>query len=138
MRFARIVFTCAGVWGLVALVPLYFSADVIGKLYPPAITHPDFFFGFVGVAVAWQLAFLLIGRNPVGLHAMMGPAIAEKFIYVFTLTALYGNGSLQFGQFVVAVPDFVFGVLFVTAFFKVQGSQRLPLSPLDYSGVVGD
>ena len=138
MRFARIVFTCAGVWGLVVLVPLYFSRDLIGTLYPPAITHPDFFFGFIGVGIAWQIAFLLIGRNPVGLRAMMGPAIVEKFIYVFTLTALYGDGSLQFGQFVVAVPDFVLGTLFIIAFFKVQAARRAALSPFDYSGLVGE
>ena len=27
--------------------------------YPPTITHPDFFYGFVGVALVWQLVFLL-------------------------------------------------------------------------------
>lgn len=138
MRFARIVFTCAGVWGLVVLLPLYFSLDLIGKLYPPAITHPDFFFGFIGVGIAWQIAFLLIGRDPVGLQAMMGPAIVEKFIYVFSLTALYGNGSLRFGQFVVAVPDFVLGMLFVIAFFRVQAARRARVSSFDYSGLVGE
>lgn len=135
MRFARIVFTCAGVWGLAVLIPLYFSLDLVGKLYPPAITHPDFFFGFIGVAIAWQIAFLLIGRHPARLHAMMGPAIVEKFIYVFSLTALYGNGSLRFGQFVVAIPDFLLGILFIVAFFSVRSSRREPLSPFDYSGL---
>src|SRR5678815_2851114 len=66
IRFARTVFTCAGIWGFVVLTPLYFSFDLVGRFYPPAITHPDFFYGFIGVAIAWQIVFLLIGRDPTG------------------------------------------------------------------------
>ena len=53
MRFARTVFTCAGIWGLVVLSGLYFSVDLIGSLDPPPITHRDFYYGFVAVAVTW-------------------------------------------------------------------------------------
>jgi hypothetical protein len=128
MRFAKRVFTCAGVWGLVVLTPLYFGFDLVGRFYPPAITHPDFFYGFIGVAIAWQIGFLLIGRDPEGLHAMMIAAILEKFGYVFTLSVLYAQGSLRFGQFVVAIPDFVLGMLFVIAFLQVDAARRLPAS----------
>ena len=31
MRFARTVFTIAGVWGIVVLLPLYFLVDITGK-----------------------------------------------------------------------------------------------------------
>jgi hypothetical protein len=137
-RFARAVFTCAGIWGLVVLTPLYFSFDLVGRFYPPAITHPDFFYGFIGVAIAWQVGFLLIGRNPEGLHAMMIPAMLEKFGYVFTLIVLYAQGSLRFGQFVVAIPDFVLGMLFVIAFLQVDAARRFPPSFVEYSNLFGD
>jgi hypothetical protein len=52
MRFAKIVFACAAVWGFLALTPLYFLFAMIGRQDPPAITHPDFYYGFVGVALA--------------------------------------------------------------------------------------
>jgi hypothetical protein len=138
MRFARAVFTCAGIWGLAVLTPLYFSFDLVGRFYPPAITHPDFFYGFIGVAVAWQIGFLLIGRDPVGLHTMMIPAILEKFGYVLTLSILYSRDSLRLGQFVVAVPDFVLGLLFVIAFLQIDAARRFPESFLDYSGLFGE
>ena len=32
----------------------------VGRDYPPAITHPEYFYGFLGVAAAWQVAFLVI------------------------------------------------------------------------------
>jgi hypothetical protein len=138
MRFARAVFTCAGIWGLGVLTPLYFSFDLVGRFYPPAITHPDFFYGFIGVAIAWQIAFLVIGRDPAGLHTMMIPAILEKFGYVLTLSILYAQGSLRLGQFAVAVPDFVLGLLFVIAFLQVDAARRFPDPCIDYSGLFGE
>src|SRR5512138_1884878 len=138
MRFARTVFTCAGIWGLAVLTPLYFSFDVVGRFYPPAITHPDFYYGFIGVAMAWQVGFLLIGRDPAGLHTMMIPAMLEKFGYVLTLSILYAQGSLRLGQFVVAVPYIVLGILFVIAFLEVDAVRRFPVPFLDYSCLFGD
>jgi len=33
MRFAKIVFLAAGVWGIVVLTPLYFLVDLTGRQY---------------------------------------------------------------------------------------------------------
>jgi hypothetical protein len=127
MRFARIVFTAAGIWGFVVLSPLLFLREVIGRQYPPPITHPDFYFGFVAVAMVWQIAFLIIGRDPVRLRPMMPAAMLEKFGYIATLLILYSRGDLQAGQVIApAVPDGFLGVLFLVAYFKVQGVQRVP------------
>ena len=64
MKFAKIVFRVAGTWGLSVLTPLYFMFDLIGRNDPPPITHPGFFYGFVGVALAWQIAFIFIATDP--------------------------------------------------------------------------
>ena len=34
-RFARVVFTIAGIWGVLIMTPLYFTFDAIGRAYPP-------------------------------------------------------------------------------------------------------
>ena len=60
MKFARLIFGAAGIFGLVVIGPMYFLEDRIGSDTPPAITHPEFFYGFVGVVLAWQIAFLCI------------------------------------------------------------------------------
>ena len=38
-----------GTWGLVVLTPLYFLFDEIGRQFPPATKHPDFYYGFLGL-----------------------------------------------------------------------------------------
>jgi hypothetical protein len=116
MRFAKMVFMGAGVWGLLVLTPLLFLFDSMGRQYPPPITHPDFYYGFVMVGLAWQVAFLLIARDPVRFRPLMIAAMLEKFGYVATLSVLYARGGLQPAQFAVAIPDFVLGLLFVAAF----------------------
>jgi hypothetical protein len=108
----------AGVWGLLVLTPLYSMFDMIGQLYPPSITHPDFYYGFLAITFAWQVAFLIIGRDPIRLRPMMIPAVLEKAFYVLTLAVLYGQGRLELGQLAPGFPDFVLGCLFVAAFFK--------------------
>ena len=35
MKFAKIVFRVAGIWGLSVLTPLYFMFDLIGRNDPP-------------------------------------------------------------------------------------------------------
>jgi hypothetical protein len=82
MRFAKRVFIGAGIWGLVVLTPLSFTFDLVGREYPPPITHPDLYYGFLGLGIAWQIGFLVIGRDPARFRPMMIPAVLEKFIFV--------------------------------------------------------
>jgi hypothetical protein len=118
MKFARMVFLIAGIWGFLIVTPLYFLFDYIGLSYPPAVTHPDVYYGFVGVTLVWQVAFLIIATNPIRLRPVMVAAILEKLVYVTTLTILYLRGQLPFSQFVVTVPDVTLAMLFVAAFVK--------------------
>jgi cytochrome b len=89
VRFARIVFVVAGIWGIVVLTPFYWLVDVTGRRYDPPTTYPHFFYGFFAVALAWQIAFLVIGSNPARFRALMIPAMLEKFGYVATLGVLF-------------------------------------------------
>ena len=93
MRFARVVFLIAGIWGVLVVTPLYFLFDLIGRQYPPPITHPDFYYGFASVTLAWQVAFLVIASNPLRLRPMIPVAILEKFGYVTSLGVLYARGQ---------------------------------------------
>jgi hypothetical protein len=129
MRFARVVFAVAGVWGLLVLTPLYFMFDYVGREYPPPVTHPDFYYGFVGVALAWQVAFLIIAGDPALFRPLMIVALFEKLGYVATLGALYARGRLLPGQAGVAVPDFVLGVLFVVAYVRTGGTAVRGVRP---------
>jgi hypothetical protein len=127
MRFARIVFSVAGVLGVTVVTPLYFMLDTVGHQYPPPVTHPDFYYGFLTITLAWQVAFLLIAMDPVRFRPMMLAAMMEKFGYVATLGILYAQGTLQVGQVGVAMPDLILGILFVAAFLKTSTGRTAGL-----------
>jgi hypothetical protein len=120
MKFAKVVFWIAGIWGLLVITPLYFMFDLIGRKDPPAITHPGFYYGFVGVALAWQLAFLVIARDPVRLRPMMIPSVVEKFTYGIAVVALVMQGRMHRSDLVFAATDSILGLLFVIAYLKTR------------------
>jgi hypothetical protein len=124
MRFARRVFIGAAIWGLAVLTPLYFTFDLVGREYPPPITHPDLYYAFIGLGIAWQIGFLVIGSDPARFRPMMIPAVVEKFIFVLSQAALYVQGRVGMGQFAVAWPDLILGVLFIISFFKLADDGR--------------
>ena len=118
MRFARVVFAVAGILGLLILVPGFFTIDMIGQQFPPPVTHPDFYYGFLCVTVAWQLAFLVIATDPVRFRPLMPVAMLEKFPYVTMLLVLYAKGQLAPAQLTAVFVDGTLGVLFVVAYLK--------------------
>ena len=120
MRFARTVFIGAGIWGIAVLMPLYWLVDITGRPYPPPADYPQFFYGFLSVALAWQVAFLIIGINPLFFRALMIPSILEKLGWVATLAVLYGRSRITAIDAQAAVPDLALGLLFVAAFVKTR------------------
>jgi hypothetical protein len=120
MKFARIVFVIAGVWGIVVVTPLYFLHDVTGQPYAPPTLYPHFFYGFLSVTIAWQIAFLVIASNPVRFRPLMIPSIIEKAGYVITVAVLYSHGRVSPAEASTAVPDCLLGLLFVAAFVKTS------------------
>lgn len=118
MKFAKIVFWVASIWGILVLTPLYFMFDLIGRQDPPPITHPAFYYGFVGTALVWQFAFIVIARDPVRFRMMMIPAVLEKFAYCATLFVLFAQHRLHASDLVFGGVDTLLGILFLIAFFR--------------------
>jgi hypothetical protein len=123
MRFARWLFLISGVWGLLVLIPHYFMEEMIGEQHPPAITHPEFFYGFIGVGLAWQIAFLIIGADPVRFRPMMLPSGIEKLSFAAATIALYAAGRVPMAVLGAGLIDLVFGLLFLAAWWLV-GNRR--------------
>jgi len=120
MKFAKIVFWAAAIWGFLILTPLYFMFNVIGRQDPPPITHPAFYYGFVGTALAWQIAFLIIATDPARFRPIIVAAIVEKFSYASALTMLYLQNRLHASDLTFAGVDLLLGMLFVVAFVKTK------------------
>jgi hypothetical protein len=118
MRFACIVFIVAGVWGVLVLPPLFFLIDITGRQYVPPSVYPQFFYGFLSVAMAWQIVFLLIGSDPARFRPLMLPSILEKFGWVLVLVLLHQRRQISALDTSAAWPDLVLGILFIAAFVK--------------------
>jgi hypothetical protein len=119
MTFARRLFTLAAVYGIVSLVPMYFLERGLMERLPPALTHPEFYFGFVGVALAWQVLFLLVGRDPVRLRPVMLPAALEKAGWGVAVLVLAAQGRTPAFFVPSAAIDLVLATLFVVAWRQV-------------------
>ncbi len=120
VRFARWVFLLAGIVGLIEIVPLYFMESMIGRMQPPAITHPGFYYGFVGVALAWQIAFLIIARDPVRYQPLMPALFLEKLPYPIAVFTLFMQGREPAQNLGTAMLDLVWFVLFVVVWRKLK------------------
>jgi hypothetical protein len=126
MKFAKLLYLIAGIYGLIVLLPLYFMEGKTGRDYPPAITHPEFYYGLIGVAVAWQICFLIISRDPRRYRPIMIAAIVEKLSYGIATIALYLQGRTGAMILGSGVIDLLFGILFLIAYnqTRLDNQQR--------------
>jgi hypothetical protein len=119
MRFARYTFAIAGIYGLIALIPQYFLENQIGIDHPPPITHPEYFYGFVGVALAFQIVFLMIATDPVRYRLIMLACVVEKFSFGIAAIVLYSQGRMTNEMLLAAAGiDILLGILFIVSFLK--------------------
>jgi hypothetical protein len=124
LKFAKVVFTVAGIWGILVTLPLYFLYDSIGRQSPPAISHPEFYYGFAGVTLTWQVVFLLIARDPARYRVMIIPSILEKFSYVIANLVLFANRRMSASQALPSTTDLILALLFITAFLKTRSAPQ--------------
>lgn len=126
MKFARLVFLIAGIYGLMVLLPMYLLEEKTGHDFPPPITHPEYYYGFIGVAVAWQVLFIVLSRNPSRYRPMMIPAILEKATFAIPVLFLFLQHRVSSLMLGAGMVDAVFGVLFLVAYLKTQANSAAP------------
>jgi hypothetical protein len=120
MKFARWVFLIAGIYGVAVVLPQFFLEQQVNHDFPPAITHPEYFYGFAGVALAWQVAFLIISRDPVRYRPIMLAGLLEKASFGLATIALFLEERLARQMLVFGLVDLVWGVLFLVAWWQVR------------------
>jgi len=120
MKFAARVFNVAALYGLIVLVPQYFLAEKAGRDFPPPLTHLEYYFGFIGIAIAWQLVFLVIAREPVRYRPLMLVAVVEKLAFGVPALVLYAQGRLSEQLLAAGVIDLTLGTLFVISYIRTK------------------
>jgi len=114
----------AGVYGVLIVLPDYFLEEKLGRDYPPPINHPEFFYGFVGTALVWQIVYLMVGIDPRRYRPMMIPTALAKLSFGIACVVLYAQDRLSLSFLLIVTPDLIFGVLFIIAFFKTAPTPR--------------
>jgi len=124
MKFAKWVYRIAGIYGLLVLAPLLFLEHIVSQTSPPAITHPEYYYGFAITGVAWQMAFLVISSDPQRFRTLIPVTWLEKSWGLIALV-LYVENRISSRVLVLGAIDLLFGVLFVCAYVAAIQSRLL-------------
>ena len=118
------MYLIAGIYGVLCLLPGFFTESQFAAFLPPAVTHPEFYYGFYGITLAWQIAFLVIARDPARLVSLMPVTVLEKAAWVITISWLVAAGRTSSTMFLTAAPDALLGILFVASYLRVSRLNR--------------
>jgi hypothetical protein len=119
VRFASWTFTLAGLYGLIVITPLYFLEGAVARGSGP-VTHPEYYYGFAGAALAFQVLFLIIGRDPVRLRPAILACLVEKFTFPAAVWPLYLAHRAPLTVAIFSTIDLIWGVLFTIAWFRTR------------------
>jgi len=129
-RFPRLVLLIAGLVGIVEVAPLYFYEGTLNRTQPPPLTHPEFYYGFIGIVLAWQVAFLIMSRDPARYRALMPALFLEKLLYPAAVFALYAQGRVGSATTLgTAALDLVWLALFVAVLIRLRRGWRPAAAP---------
>jgi hypothetical protein len=120
VKFSTWVFRLAGIYGLVLMLPQYFMESQVALDSPPAITHPEFFYGFIGVVIAFQFVFLIIARDPARFRILMLPSVVEKWSFALAVAILAMQGRLSGPLLIFGGIDAMLGLLFLVSFLRLK------------------
>ncbi len=124
MRFAKWVFVLAGIAGVVMIIPPYFLEEQFGRDHPPPINHPELYYGFFGVTLAWQFMFLVIGSDPVRFRLGMLPAMLAKASFAIAVPILFALERVTIAWLGFAAMDSTWLVLFAISYVRTPKEAK--------------
>jgi hypothetical protein len=127
MKFATWAYRLAAIYGVVVTVPLFFNEKGFTRDHPPALTHPEFYYGFAGLVIAWQLAFWVVSTDPVRYRPLMPVSFVEKFAFVVSTPLLVMLGRTPAFMLLPTAMDCLWGCVFIAAYVRTphDGAARL-------------
>ncbi|MFM9829029.1 MAG: hypothetical protein ACKVOB_09855 [Sphingomonas sp.] len=111
---ARLIFgICAG-YGILLLIPLFF-AELVLTAQGVTLGQPEFFYGFVGTALACQLLYVAIARDPVRFRPVMLVAVAAKLGFGVPVALLFSAQRVDATTFGLGLVDIAMAAAFLFA-----------------------
>jgi len=124
MLHSRRILSSAAIYGFIVLLPQYLMESRTGSDFPPPITHPEYFYGFLGVALAWQIAFLIMATDPVKYRWLLIPAICEKLSFGLAALALHNARGVPWTILLGGIIDLLLASLFAFALWECTRYAR--------------
>lgn len=115
--FVKRVYLGAAIYGFLVLVPQYFLESA---LVPPT-PHPEQFYGFIGLALVWQIVFVMIARDVGRYRVLMPVTVLEKLAFGLPAMILFMLARVPVEVLVFGLIDLFLGVLFFVAFVRSKG-----------------
>jgi len=123
VNFAKWVYRTAGIYGLLVLAPLLFLERAVSQTSPPAITHPEYYYGFAITGVAWQVAFLVISHDPQRFRTMMPVTWLEKSWGLIAIV-LYIQNRISLQTLALGLIDLLLASFFVSAYITTRRNMN--------------
>ena len=120
VKSARLIFRIAAIYGLIVLLPLFFAEDMIARSAPPPITHPEYYYGFLGAATVMQLVYLTIAQDPVRFRPLIPIAVLAKLNFAIAVALLYVAGRVDGVALGLPAIDFALGIVFAFAWLRLR------------------
>ena len=125
MKLAKWIFLVAGIFGLLVTVPMALAEKAVEQIMPPAVNHPEFFYGFVFLNACWQVLYLFLSTDPARYRPMMIPSFLAKASGVVALTWLYLQKRISGQWAATIIIDGIWALLFLVAFWAAgQGAKK--------------
>ena len=126
MKTISVIFWTAAIYGVLALLAGLLGEAQFNVASPPAITHPEFYYGFHGLALVFQIVFVIIARDPLRYRLLIPVAILEKAAFFIPCLLLWHADRLDNSSsiFVGGMIDGIFMLLFGYAWFTSKRHQQ--------------
>ncbi len=118
-KFATWVFRGAGVYGVLLIGPMYFMEPVLVAQGQP-LSHPEHFYGFVGITLSFQLMFLAMSRDIVRHRSLIPVCIVEKVLFPAAVWPLFLAGRTPGIVAAFATIDVLLALLFAISWVRTR------------------
>lgn len=113
-KLPRRIYTIAGIYGLIVLLPLYFGEHALATI-GQVLTKPEYYYGFIGVGASFQLVYLMISRDPIRFRPLMPVTVIAKLSFTIPVAILFLSGRADLVTMIMASIDAMIGFAFLWA-----------------------
>ncbi len=115
VKISRNIFRLSGIYGLLILIPQLFRESSFATA-GVSLNHPEFFYGFFLVSLAFQVLFLIISTDPVKYRSVMLACFIEKGGHFTSCVLLFLNNRLATDMMIASSPDALMLCLFIYSY----------------------